>query len=151
MKKFNKHLLPALVFGLLAEIAHAQSTPVGLWKTIDDDGKTEKSLVRITESDGRLSGRIERLLDPAEKPDALCELCTDERKDKPIVGMTVIRDVRRRDGETNVWDGGEILDPDNGKTYSVRIALGAAGRTLIVRGYIGVPILGRTQTWLRVE
>jgi uncharacterized protein (DUF2147 family) len=147
----RKRLATALVFALLAELACAQDTPVGLWKTIDDDGKTEKSLVRIIEREGALTGKIERLLDPSDKPDALCEMCTDERKVKPILGMTVIRDVRRRDGEKYVWEGGEILDPDNGKTYRVRLTLDAAGKTLAVRGYIGAPMLGRTQTWIRVQ
>jgi uncharacterized protein (DUF2147 family) len=146
-----RRLLAAVLFGFLSGLIHAQDTPVGLWKTIDDDGKTEKSLIRVTEERGALTGRVERLLDHTEKPDAVCEKCTDERKDQPVLGMTVIRDVRRRGGESNVWDGGEILDPDNGRTYRLRLTLGANGKTLAVRGYIGAPILGRTQTWIRVE
>ena len=96
----------------------AQNTPVGLWKTIDDDGKTEKSLVRITESGGVLTGKIEKHLRPDAKADAVCDKCADERKDKPIVGMTIIRNVKQDAGRANVWDGGHILDPNNGKTYT---------------------------------
>lgn len=145
------HLIAALGFGLCSAIAQAQSSPAGLWKTVDDDGKKETSLIRISESGGVFSGRLEKLLDPNAKADAVCDKCTDERKDKPIVGMTLIRGVKQSESEKTRWDGGEILDPNNGKTYSVRLTPGEAGKTLKVRGYIGTPIIGRTQTWVRVE
>jgi uncharacterized protein (DUF2147 family) len=110
---------------LLTGLAKAQATPVGTWKTIDDESKKEKSLIRISEAGGVLTGKLEKLLDPATPPDAVCKECTDERKDKPIVGMTLIR--------------GVSLKPIDG------------GARLEVRGYIGTPILGRTQTWIRAE
>ena len=134
---------------LFAAFAHAQSTPIGLWKTIDDETKTEKSLIRITESNGVLTGKLEKLLGAMAK-DAVCDKCSDDRKDKPIVGMTLIKNVKRSDSDPAMWDGGEILDPNNGKTYKVRLTPGDGGKTLAVRGYIGAPLLGRTQTWLRV-
>ena len=126
-------------------LAAAQSTPVGLWKTIDDDGRTEKSLVRIDESGGVLTGRIEKLLDPA-KQDAKCEKCTDERKDKPVTGMTILRNAK---ANGDVWEGGDILDPNNGKVYRVRLKPEEGGKQLEVRGYIG-PFY-RNQHWIRVE
>jgi len=132
-------------------VAHAQMTPVGVWKTIDDETKKEKSLVRISESGGVLSGRIEKLLDPASKTDAVCDKCTDERKDKPVVGLSIVEGVRKAAGDEALWDGGRILDPSNGKLYKVRMRPIEDGRKLEVRGYIGAPLLGRTQTWLRVE
>ena len=132
----------------LAGSALAQATPVGLWRTIDDETKTEKSLVRITDNAGVLSGKIEKLADPT-KANAVCEKCTDERKDQPVVGMMILRNVRASD--PGVWEGGEILDPNNGKNYRVKLRPIDGGKQLEVRGYIGVPMLGRTQTWIRVE
>lgn len=134
---------------LLPVIALAQSTPVGLWKTIDDDGKTAKSLVRISEQGGTLTGSIDKLLDPAAPADARCDKCTDDRKDKPIAGLQIIRGVKAED--SGAWGGGEILDPNNGKTYRTRLKLVDGGKKLEVRGYIGAPLFGRSQTWVRVE
>ena len=151
MARYPRRIAAALGLVLVASIARAQATPAGLWKTVDDDGKKETSLIRITESGGVLTGRIERLLDPASKADAVCDKCTDDRKDKPIVGMMLIRGVKQSESDKTRWDGGEILDPDNGKTYKVRLTPGEAGKTLKVRGYIGAPIIGRTQTWIRAE
>ncbi len=147
----TKHLVAALGLGLFAVLAQAQTTPTGLWKTIDDETKKEKSLIRITESGGVFTGKLEKLLDPATKPDAVCEKCTDDRKDKPLLGMTLVKGVRQSESDKERWDGGEILDPNNGKVYKVRLTPGEGGKTLAVRGYIGAPLLGRTQTWLRVE
>ena len=147
----TKRLVAVLGFGLFAALAHAQSTPAGLWKTIDDETRKEKSLIRITESGGIYSGKLEKLLDPAVKPDAACEKCTDDRKDKALIGMTLIKGVKQSDTDKTLWDGGEILDPNNGKTYKVRLTPGDGGRTMAVRGYIGAPLLGRTQTWQRVD
>jgi uncharacterized protein (DUF2147 family) len=135
----------ALLLAAAAATAAAQATPVGLWKTIDDETKQEKSLVRITESGGALTGRIEKLLDPA-KQDAKCEKCTDERKDKPVTGMTILRNAK---ANGDAWEGGEILDPNNGKIYRVRLKPEEGGKQLEVRGYIG-PFY-RNQHWIRVE
>jgi uncharacterized protein (DUF2147 family) len=129
--------------------AFAQATPVGLWKTIDDDTKKEKSLVRITESGGVLSGKIEKLLDPTAKPDPVCEKCTDDRKDKPVVGMAIVRNAKRDADDPTLWTGGDITDPNNGKVYRLRLKPVDGGKTLEVRGYIG-PFY-RNQTWIRVE
>jgi uncharacterized protein (DUF2147 family) len=121
---------------------------VGLWKTIDDDGKTEKCLVRIADIGGVLTGSIEKLFD-ASKQDAKCDKCTDERKDKPVIGMTIIRNARQDADDKTVWTGGEILDPNNGKTYKTRLKPVEAGKTMEMRGYIG--FMYRTQVWQRVE
>ena len=127
----------------------AQMSPVGLWKTIDDDTKAAKSLVRITDNAGVYSGTIEKLLDPATKPDAVCEKCTDERKDKPLVGLTILRHLRQSADDKTVWDGGDIVDPNNGKVYRTRLKPVDGGKKLEMRGYIG-PFY-RTQVWIRVE
>lgn len=128
--------------------ALAQATPVGLWKTIDDETKTEKSLVRIVESGGVLGGKIEKLLDPAKQND-VCDKCSDERKGKPIVGLSIIRNAKQDGEDKSVWTGGEILDPNNGKTYRLRLKPLDGGKQLEVRGYVG-PFF-RNQTWIRVE
>jgi uncharacterized protein (DUF2147 family) len=129
--------------------AFAQASPVGLWKTIDDDGKKEKSLVRITESNGVFSGTIEKLLDPDTKLGVVCDKCTDERKDKPVLGMVLLRNLRQNPQEKDVFEGGDIVDPNNGKVYKSRIKAVDGGKKLEMRGYIG-PFY-RTQVWLRVE
>jgi uncharacterized protein (DUF2147 family) len=141
--------LIALAF-LIAGSAWAQTTPVGLWKTIDDKTKSERALVRITETGGVFSGRIEKLLAADAKPDAKCDKCEDDRKDMPIVGMEIVRGVKKADAD-NTWDGGTILDSVEGKVYKVRMQPADGGKKLEVRGFVGMPMLGRTQTWLRVE
>ena len=126
----------------------AQATPVGLWKTIDDETKTEKSYVRISESGGALTGKIEKLLDPKAKQDAVCDKCSDDRKDKAILGLTIIRNAKADENKEH-WEGGDILDPNNGKVYRLRLKPIDGGKKLEVRGYIG-PFY-RNQTWIRVE
>ena len=138
----------ALAAFVLHGAALAQATPVGLWKTIDDETKTEKSLVRISDAGGALSGKIEKLLDP-KKADEVCDKCTDERKGKPIAGLTIIRNAKLSGDDATVWTGGEILDPNNGKTYKLRLKPLDGGKVLEVRGYMG-PFY-RNQTWIRVE
>ncbi len=138
----------ALTLALASFCATAQMTPVGLWKTIDDDGKTEKSLVRITEKDGVFSGTIEKIFDPA-KQDSKCDKCTDDRKDKPVLGTNIIRNVRQDEEEKGVWSGGDILDPNKGKTYKTRLQPVDGGKTMEMRGYIA--FFYRTQVWQRVE
>lgn len=120
-------------------------SPVGLWRTIDDATKQPKALIRIAEQGGALVGRIEKVLVP-DQADAVCEKCSDERKGKPVQGMTILSGLKPEGSE---WSGGEILDPNNGKVYKARIKLADAGRKLEMRGYVGVPAMGRTQTWLR--
>jgi len=138
----------ALIALVVHTAAVAQATPIGLWKTIDDESKTEKSLVRIAETGGVLSGSIEKVLDPAKEKD-VCEKCSDERKGKPIVGLNIIRNAKPDADDKSSWTGGEILDPNNGKTYRLRLKPHDGGKTLEVRGYIG-PFF-RNQTWIRVE
>ncbi len=145
-----KKLLIAGFAVMLSAGAWAQATPVGLWKTIDDETKQEKSLVRITEAGGTMTGKVEKILNPA-KQDSKCVDCTDARKNQPVLGMTIVSGVKQNATEKGMWDGGEILDPNNGKTYKVRMTPIDGGKNLEVRGYVGMPLLGRTQTWVRVE
>ena len=150
--KVAVQLLTAASLALAATAATAQSvTPVGLWKTIDDATKKEKSLVRIVEAGGVLIGKIEKIIDPTEKADAVCDQCSDERKNQPVVGLTIIRGAKAASDDHGLWEGGDILDPGNGKVYKLRLKPVQGGKALEVRGYIGMPLLGRTQTWIRVE
>ena len=143
----GKQLAAGFLLVMLAGAAQAQATPSGLWKTIDDDGKTEKSLVRISESGGLYSGRIEKGLE-ANPKETVCSKCSDERKNQPIIGMTVIRNIKASD-DKDIFDGGEVLDPNKGQTYRLRLRLLEGGKKLEVRGYIG-PFY-RNQQWIRVE
>src|SRR5690606_8505534 len=132
-----------------AGLAQAQMTPAGLWKTIDDDTKQEKSLVRISESNGAHSGRLQKRLDPASDPKGVCDKCSDDRKDKPVGGLVILRGIRQSEGDKAVYEGGSIVDPKNGKSYRARLKPVNGGAQLEMRGYIG-PFF-RTQVWHRVE
>ncbi|OLL32039.1 hypothetical protein BTH42_08780 [Burkholderia sp. SRS-W-2-2016] len=142
----------ALAGALLASAvgALAQTTsPVGTWQTIDDHTGQPKALVQITQDgNGELSGKVIKGLSPNDRPDRRCTECTDSRKDQPILGMTII-DNMKKDGDA--WDHGQILDPENGKLYKCKMHLEDAGNKLVVRGYIGVALLGRSQTWVRQQ
>jgi uncharacterized protein (DUF2147 family) len=130
-----------------AALSQADS-PVGLWRTVDDKTGKERSFIRIAESNGMFEGKVEKLLNrqPDDDPDGLCRKCEGERKDQPIVGMTILWGLKK-DGDQ--FAGGEILDPKNGKIYRAKMKLVEGGRKLEVRGFIGVSLLGRSQTWLR--
>ncbi|HYD41823.1 MAG TPA: DUF2147 domain-containing protein [Anaeromyxobacter sp.] len=135
--------------GSAAEESTGQPSPVGRWRTIDDDTKKPKSIVAITEEDGKLQGTIEELLDPNRpEPDPVCKKCEGERKNQPIRGMKILWGVKKS-GDT--WTGGKILDPNNGKVYRVNLTPADGGKKLVVRGYVGIALIGRTQTWERAE
>ena len=147
-----RHAALGLALALASGLAAAQAaSPAGLWKTVDDNTKKEKSLVRIVETNGVFTGKVEKVIDTDSPKDAVCKDCTDDRKDQPVVGMTIIRNMKQSAGDKGVWEGGDILDPNNGKVYSAKLTLVDGGKRLDVRGYIGMPMLGRTQTWQRVE
>jgi uncharacterized protein (DUF2147 family) len=125
------------------------ATPVGKWKTIDDASGKPKSIVAIWEEGGKLYGKVDKLLDPKpDDPDPVCKKCEGELKNKPILGLRILWDLAK-DGDK--WSGGRIMDPDNGKTYRCNVTVTEGGKKLLVRGFIGMALLGRTQTWLREE
>ena len=135
-----------LLLGSAACLAAEPASPAGVWKTFDDDTHAAKALIQIDEHDGELSGRIVKLFRaPHEIPDPTCTACRGARHDQPVLGMTILWGMRR-DGDG--WSGGEILDPEDGAVYRASLHLDRAGG-LSVRGYIGVSLLGRTQTWQR--
>lgn len=143
-----KKILAALALIALTSAASAQMTPVGGWHTIDDKTGEIKSLVVITESNGVLTGRIEKLLRKNADQNAICDKCKDERKDKPMLGLEIIRGIKKVEGK-DVWDGGKILDPESGSSYTLRLTPIEGGKKLEVRGSLfGI---GRTQTWVRAN
>ena len=140
--------LMALCIGAAASASWAQLSPIGTWRTVDDKTGEAKSEIVITEQDGVVSGRITRLLRAEADPQGVCSACTDDRKDQPLVGLEIIRGARQVEGRA-VWEDGRILDPENGKTYTLRLTPKDEGRQLNVRGSFGP--FGRTQTWTRVN
>lgn len=126
----------------------AQSTPVGTWHSIDDDTKEIKSEVVISESGGVLTGKVAKLLRKGADQNKVCDECSDDRKNKKVIGMEIIRGSKKVDGK-DVWEGGKILDPENGKEYTLRLTPIEGGKKLEVRG--SVFGIGRTQTWVRVQ
>ncbi len=146
----KKVLFAASLLGLAA-FAQAQMTPLGAWHSIDDETKKPKALIRIsTNASGVMSGVVEKSLDPKPGAEPNCDKCTDDRKGKPKIGMEIIRGGKKVDGK-DVWEQGKILDPENGTDYSLRLTPVDGGKKLEVRGYVGTPMLGRTQTWIRAE
>jgi len=127
-----------------SQAAELQS-PIGLWKTADDKTGMPRAMVRIYVQDGKYFGRIEQSFTPGAET-RVCSVCTDERKDQPIIGLLIIRNVTLRDGE---YGGGDILDPDTGSVYRCKFHLEKDGTILVVRGFIGISLLGRSQTWQR--
>ncbi len=139
-----------VAIGLLAISlsAQAQLSPMGTWHTVDEKTGEIKSEIRVTESGGTVTGAITKLLRKDVKQDQVCDQCTDDRKDKPLIGMQLIRGAKKADGK-DVWEDGKILDPENGKTYNLRLTPIDGGKKLEVRGSIGP--FGRTQTWVRTQ
>lgn len=137
-----------LSMALAANAAWANATPVGVWTTIDDKTQQPRTEVHITETQGVLTGKIVRLLRPEADANAVCDKCTDDRKGARMVGLEIIRHAKPN-RDASVWEGGEILDAENGKAYKLRLTPIDGGAKLEVRGSIGP--FGRTQTWIRVE
>lgn len=135
----------------IASISFAANlnSPVGFWKTIDDVTGRPKSILQISmTSNNTLYGKVVKLFPGAM---TTCTACEGEKHNKPILGMTVMENLKQTQGSSNEWSDGMILDPKNGKTYHVTIRVIDGGQKLNVRGYIGISLFGRTQTWLRVN
>jgi uncharacterized protein (DUF2147 family) len=133
---------------LLAAPAWAEAlSPVGDWRTFDDKTGRERGLVRISETKVGLDGRVLATTDPAEGQH-LCERCTDDRKNAPIIGLEILRGMRREGDE---WTGGRILDPETGSVYHCEMHLEDNGRRLVLRGYVGISWFGRSQVWIRAK
>lgn len=137
--------LALLLAALVPLTAWSQETPVGTWKTIDDNDGLPAGIVRIEERNGLFEGHVVKILPrPGKDVNALCAKCEGENKNKPVTGMKILWDMKR-DGDK--FSGGKIFDPDSGNTYGCTMKV--VGNTLQVRGFIGFSLLGRTQTWFR--
>ncbi len=139
----------AVALGLLFAVpVFAQMSPVGLWRSLDDKTGEAKAEIRITEAANGLTGRIEKTLKKGAEEHPNCTECRDDRKDKPILGLEIIRGGKKTEGK-EFWDGGKIIDPENGKEYRASFTPIDGGAKLEVRGYLGP--FWRTQTWQRVN
>ncbi len=148
MRIYFIRFLCILLLSLAQSVLAANQTPAGLWKSIDDNSGKPRSLIRITEHQGEYSAVIEKGLLATDTGDAVCEKCTDGRKGKRIIGMTIVEGIKLK-GDS--YEGGEILDPENGNTYRCKMKLDESGNKLEVRGYIGISLFGRSQIWTREE
>jgi uncharacterized protein (DUF2147 family) len=127
----------------------ADPSATGLWRTIDDSTGKPRGLVRITEVSGQYQGKLEKTFpQPGEDLNPKCEKCSGSRRNQPVIGMTIIWGMTKQGEE---YQGGEVLDPENGKIYRAKMKLEDGGKTLHVRGFIGISLLGRTQVWMREE
>ena len=141
----NKIVVVAVLF--FVTIFHAQNKAViGKWKTIDDETGSAKSIVEIYENSGKIYGKVSEILEEEHK-NKVCSKCSGDDKDKPILGMLIIKGLTK---VGDVYTKGKILDPKNGKLYKCFISLEEDDK-LKVRGYIGIPLFGRTQYWYRVK
>jgi uncharacterized protein (DUF2147 family) len=143
----HKHFAATLLVAIGTQ-AQAQMTPVGNWHTTDEKTGELKSLIHITEANGVVNGRIEKLLRKEADQKGVCKVCSDDRKDQPMIGLEIIRGAKKAEGR-DVWEDGKILDPENGKNYTLRLTPIEGGAKLEVRG--SVFGIGRTQTWIRVQ
>jgi uncharacterized protein (DUF2147 family) len=141
MKITLAKIIAPMIFSLSCFACFAQGiNPEGLWKNIDDKTGAPRSEIKI-----------ERSLRPDEDPAAKCTKCSGELKDRAIVGMAILTGLKVSADDPSIWEGGNILDPDSGSQYRARILIAPGGKTLEMRGYLGAPLFGRSQTWLRAE
>lgn len=145
-----KTLLSLLLLPVVAMTGLRADDIAGTWMTIDDETGRARSYITIRVDDGVASGKIDKIIaiKPGEKTDPLCTECKGDEYNKPVVGMTILRGLRRDGPE---WLGGTILDPNNGKTYKCKVKAENGGQVLRVRGYVGFSLLGRTQFWRRAK
>ncbi len=140
MKKFAFVALSSV----LATSAFAADLNNTQWRTVDDETGKAKALVEFSKSsNGTYTATIKKLLDPKAK--TVCTECSGSQKNKPMEGLDIVQNLKLDKG--NKYDGGTILDPKSGKTYKMNAEMASNGKTLKVRGYIGIAALGRNQTW----
>ena len=137
--------LHLLVLAMFCTISYAQNGVEGIWQAIDDRDNEPSSHIRIEVNNGVLTGSVVKLFDV--EPDILCTNCKGAKKDQPVIGMEIIYNMKEDDG---TWEGGRVMDPEDGKVYKCKLYLDDKD-TMKLRGYIGIPALGRTQTWYRVK
>jgi len=133
---------------IISEPAASLLSAAGVWKQVDEQGKVG-ALVTISEEGGVYVGRLSKLfLDPGDDPNPICTKCPGDRLNQPVLGLIFIEGMKQSGLD---YEDGTILDPETGDIYHAKMRLSPDGTELNVRGYVGLPILGRTQTWVRVE
>jgi uncharacterized protein (DUF2147 family) len=137
-------LILSIVVFFIFQVSFSQ-TIFGKWKTIDDETGMEKGIVEIYEKAGKVYGRIIEILEK-EKKHFKCEMCEGEDKNKPVLGLVIIKGLKKKG---DFYEGGKVIDPKNGKSYHCKMSLEGKDK-LIVRGYIGISLFGRSQTWFRI-
>lgn len=154
MKSMIKLILVVCSLFILSPVyANTANSPVGYWKTIDDKTGKPKAIVQIWETPRLvLYGRILKIYpSPGYDQNELCTACSGSRHNQRIVGMVILNGFTQSQNNPQEWSGGEILDPKNGKTYHSYMETIDNGSRLNVRGYVGMPVFGRSQTWIRVS
>jgi len=137
-------LILSIVVFFIFQVSFSQ-TIFGKWKTVDDETGMENGIVEIYEKAGKVYGRIIEILEK-EKKHFKCEMCEGEDKNKPVLGLVIIKGLKRKG---DFYEGGKVIDPKNGKSYHCKMNLEGKDK-LIVRGYIGISLFGRSQTWFRI-
>lgn len=148
MNRTISSLLTFTAGALLSTSALAASLDGTQWQTIDDKTGEKKAIIQLNESNGRVSGKIIKVLDP-QQAKAVCTKCPGSLKNKPVEGLQILSGLKA-DGN-NKWNDGKLVDPESGKTYSGKITLSDNGQSLDLRGYVGTPMFGRSQTWKRIK
>jgi uncharacterized protein (DUF2147 family) len=150
MENSTMRLSSAALFAVLLATVPAWASgpsPAGNWRTFDDKTGRERGLVHIDEANGVVTGRVVSTVDPAEAAH-VCDKCDDDRRGKPLIGLEIIRGMQP-DGEG--WSGGRVLDPETGGIYRGKMHLEDGGSRLVLRGYLGISLFGRSQTWIRAS
>lgn len=145
----RRFVLMSLMMAVSAAGFAADQLNGSTWKTIDDKTGKPRAIVKFTETNGSLSGTVQNLVD--KDATKTCANCSGSLKNKPVVGLTIVHGLRPVSGVKNTYDYGSILDPKTGKTYKLKGTLSDDGKVFNLRGYLGVSLLGRNQTWQRVD
>ena len=148
MKRTISSLIALSAGALLSTSVFAVSLNGTQWQTIDDKTGEKKAVIQLTESGGKVSGKIIKVLNK-EKADAFCTKCPGSLKNKPVEGLQILSGLKA-DGN-NQWSDGKLVDPESGKTYSGKLTLSDNGQSLKLRGFVGTPVFGRSQTWQRIK
>ncbi|WP_201576446.1 DUF2147 domain-containing protein [Psychrobacter okhotskensis] len=148
MNRTISSLLTFTAGALLSTSVFAASLNGSQWQTIDDKTGEKKAIIQLSESNGKVSGKIIKVLNK-ENAKAVCTKCPGSLKNQPVEGLQILSGLKA-DGN-NKWSDGKLVDPESGKTYSGKLMLSDNGQSLDLRGYVGSPLFGRSQTWKRIK